>query len=97
MVLFSAETIGAVRELSKVIDNLRHRIDELETHTVQVSHLETIKSNKSMSSNPSEYKLSPQEGSIFGKRGIQGVNMVLMFIITITVCLLTMAILFVLH
>ena len=95
MVLSSAENIGAVRELSKVIDNLRHRIEHLETHTVQMSHLKTIKSNKSLFSKSSEYKLSPQEGSIFGKRGIQGVTMVLVFIIT--VCLLTIAILFVLH
>ena len=32
-----SENIGAVRELSKVTDNLGHRIDELETHTVRMS------------------------------------------------------------
>ena len=40
--LFVAENIGAVRELSKVTDNLGHRIDELETHTVRMSRYCTV-------------------------------------------------------
>ena len=51
-----------------MIDNLRHRIDELETHNVRMS----LKSDKSLSSKSLEYKISPQEGSIlFSKQGIQ--------------------------
>ena len=37
-----SENIGAVRELSKVTDNLGHRIDELETHTVRMSRYCTV-------------------------------------------------------
>ena len=40
--MFVAENIGAVRELSKVTDNLGHRIDELETHTVRMSRYCTV-------------------------------------------------------
>ena len=40
--LVVAENIGAVRELSKVTDNLGHRIDELETHTVRMSRYCTV-------------------------------------------------------
>ena len=86
--LIFTENIGAVRELSKVIDNLRHRIDELETHNVRMSSL-SLKSNKSLSSKSLEYKLSPQDGSIFSKRGIQRAMVSIM-----TFCLLIMAILY---
>ena len=66
-----------------MIDNLRYRIDELETHNVRMS----LKSDKSLSSKSLEYKLSPQEGSIFS----MGVMVSIM-----TFCLLIMAILYIL-
>ena len=99
-----AENIGAVRELSKVTDNLGHRIDELETHTVRMSTLSkfgSIKSTRSVSSTSSEYKTSRRghgsrksEGSIFRNRWIQGAILALVSIMT--VCLLAMAILYIL-
>ena len=82
-------------------DNLGHRIDELETHTVRMSSLSkfgSIKSNKSVSSTSSEYKTSRRgrkpEGSIFRNRWIQGAILALVSIMT--VCLLAMAILYIL-
>ena len=97
------ENIGAVRELSKVTDNLGHRIDELETHTVRMSNLTrfgSIKStgNGSVSSTSSQYKSSKRnrrEGSIFRNAWIQGAILCLVGIMTI--CLLAMAILYILE
>ena len=89
--------------MSKVTDNLGHRIDELETHTVRMSTLSkfgSIKSNRSVSSTSSEYKTSRRghgrksEGSIFRNRWIQGAILALVSIMT--VCLLAMAILYIL-
>lgn len=96
------ENIGAVRELSKLTDNLGHRIDELETHTVRMSNLTrfgSIKStgNGSVSSTSSKYKSSKRnrrEGSIFRNGWIQGAILCLVGIMTI--CLLAMAILYIL-
>ena len=83
-------------------DNLGHRIDELETHTVRMSTLSkfgSIKSTRSVSSTSSEYKTSRRghrkpEGSIFRNRWIQGAILALVSIMT--VCLLAMAILYIL-
>ena len=96
------ENIGAVRELSKLTDNLGQRIDELETHTVRMSNLNrfgSIKStgNGSVSSTSSKYKSSKRnrkEGSIFRNGWIQGAILCLVGIMTI--CLLAMAILYIL-
>ena len=92
-----------MRELSKVTDNLGHRIDELETHTVRMSNLTrfgSIKStgNGSVSSTSSQYKSSKRnrrEGSIFRNAWIQGAILCLVGIMT--VCLLAMAILYILE
>ena len=89
--------------MSKVTDNLGHRIDELETHTVRMSNLTrfgSIKSagNGSVSSTSSQYKSSKRnrrEGSIFRNAWIQGAILCLVGIMTI--CLLAMAILYILE
>ena len=84
-------------------DNLGHRIDELETHTVRMSNLSkfgSVKSNRSVSSTTSDYKTRgrghtrKREGSIFRNRWIQGAILALVGIMT--VCLLAMAILYIL-
>ena len=101
--VYFVENIGAVRELSKVTDNLGHRIDELETHTVRMSNLTrfgSIKStgNGSLTSTSSQYKSSKRnrrEGSIFRNAWIQGAILCLVGIMTI--CLLAMAILYILE
>ena len=84
-------------------DNLGHRIDELETHTVRMSNLTrfgSIKStgNGSVTSTSSQYKSSKRnrrEGSIFRNAWIQGAILCLVGIMTI--CLLAMAILYILE
>jgi len=93
------ENIGAVRELSKVTDNLGHRIEELESHTVKMSRLSrfgSVKSSASLSTNSSSYKSkrSRSEGSLFRNRWIQGAILVLVGIMTL--CLLAMATLYIL-
>lgn len=93
------ENIGAVRELSKVTDNLGHRIEELESHTVRMSRLTrfgSVKSSASLSTNSSSYKSkrSRSEGSLFRNRWIQGAILVLVGIMTL--CLLAMATLYIL-
>ena len=100
------ENIGAVQELSKVTDNLGHRIDELETHTVRMSNLSKFGSIKSTDSgcsstgspasgikSSSRGRGRKQEGSIFRNRWIQGAILCLVGIMTI--CLLAMAILYI--
>ena len=47
-----AENIGAVRELSKVTDDLGQRIEELESHTVRMTKL---KRYSTLSTVPSFY------------------------------------------
>eukprot|EP00092_Neocalanus_flemingeri_P045273 GFUD01050507.1.p1 GENE.GFUD01050507.1~~GFUD01050507.1.p1 ORF type:complete len:1315 (+),score=258.40 GFUD01050507.1:90-4034(+) len=94
------ENIGAVRELSKVTDNLGHRIEELESHTVRMSRLTrfgSVKSSASLSTNSSSYKSkrSRSEGSLFRNRWIQGAILVLVGIMTL--CLLAMATLYILE
>ena len=88
---FYKENIGAVRELSKVIDNLGHRIDELETRISSL--IGSNKSKQSMSSKSWEFKTSRRgwkpEGSMFRNRWIQGV--ILVMVSLMTVCLLPMA------
>ena len=96
--IYVLENIGAVRELSKVTDNLGHRIDELETHTVRMSSISKFGSVKS-GSTASEYKSSSRnhrkrEGSIFRNRWIQG--SILCLVAVMTICLLAMAILYIL-
>jgi len=93
------ENIGAVRELSKVTDNLGHRIEELESHTVKMSRLTrfgSVKSSASLSTNSSSYKSkrSRSEGSLFRNRWIQGAILFLVGIMTL--CLLAMATLYIL-
>jgi len=93
------ENIGAVRELSKVTDNLGHRIEELESHTVRMSRLTrfgSVKSSTSLSTNSSSYKSkrSRSEGSLFRNRWIQGAILFLVGIMTL--CLLAMATLYIL-
>ena len=94
------ENIGAVRQLSKVTDNLGHRIDELETRTVKMSklnRLDSVKSSASLSTSSSAYKSrrGRTEGSLFRNRWIQGAILCLVGIMTL--CLLAMATLYVLE
>merc|ERR1719158_1073030 len=49
------ENVGAVRELSKVTDNLGHRIEELESYTVRMTRLTRFGSVKSSGSLSSSY------------------------------------------
>ena len=90
--------------MSKVTDNLGHRIDELETHTVRMSNLSKFGSIKSTASgcsstgspglkSSSRGRGRKQEGSIFRNRWIQGAILCLVGIMTI--CLLAMAILYI--
>merc|ERR1719412_3336209 len=95
------ENIGAVRELSKVTDNLGHRIDELETHTVRMSSLAnrgSVKSTSSAASTASRHRgrggKGGGEGSIFRNRWIQ--SAILGLVAVMTVCLLAMAVLYIL-
>ena len=80
-------------------NNLGHRIEELESHTVRMSRLTrfgSVKSSASLSTNSSSYKSkrSRSEGSLFRNRWIQGAILVLVGIMTL--CLLAMATLYIL-
>ena len=94
------ENVGAVRELSKVTDSLGHRIEELESHTVRMTRLtslRSVKSSGSVSSN-SSYGRSKQrgrEGSVFRSRWVQGAILALVAIMTI--CLIAMATIYILQ
>lgn len=93
------ENLGAVRELSKVTDNLGHRIEELESHTVRMSRLTrfgSVKSSSSLSTNSSsgKSKRSKSDGTLFRNRWIQGSILLLVGIMTL--CLLAIATLYIL-
>merc|ERR1719237_1794683 len=98
------ENVGAVRELSKVTDNLGHRIEELESHTVRMTRLSgSVKSSAgSLSTNSSicrrsggKRRSTGRDGSVFRSRWVQGAILALVSIMTL--CLVAMATLYILQ
>ena len=83
-------------------DNLGHRIEELESHTVRMTRLSSFKSTTSLSTNSStcgrrgrKHRSTTGEGSVFRSRWVQGAILALVSIMTL--CLVAMATLYILQ
>ena len=84
-------------------DNLGHRIEELESHTVRMTRLSSFKSTTSLSTNSStcgrrgrkHRSTTTGEGSVFRSRWVQGAILALVSIMTL--CLVAMATLYILQ
>ena len=88
----------------QVTDNLGHRIEELESHTVRMTRLSSlgsVKSSASLSTNSSICRRSGKrrsttgDGSVFRSRWVQGAILALVSIMTL--CLVAMATLYILQ
>jgi hypothetical protein len=84
----------------QVTDNLGHRIEELESHTVRMTRLTSLGSAKSSaslsttSSNP-RGKRGARDGSVFRSRWVQG--SILALVAVMALCLVAMATLYILQ